>query len=147
MPFQIGLNLSFELRSGRNVALLIVLVLDYFLPVGTCKEHEVELVIVFIVVVRLRVLETGSAVFHTAFCRLDTGVAPADRVREVGLKAGLLALVQVALLRLVLTFEATLEEVLLCEKIATLSIDWIAELLLFAARAGVSEEFFATRGW
>jgi hypothetical protein len=60
-------------------------------------------------------------------------------------------LVQVALLQLVLAFEATLKEVLLCEKIATLSIVseefWIAELLLFAARAGVSEEFFATRGW
>jgi hypothetical protein len=39
--------------------------------------------------------------------------------------------------------EATLEEVLLGKKVASLSLDGITEVLLVAAGAGVSEELFS----
>lgn len=93
---KIGLDLSFELHVCWEVAnsgtrgaiclhdiwcvLLGIFVLNNLFPIGTGKEHKVELVFVFVGVVRLRVVETGLAVFDHTLGRLDIGVLAANRV-------------------------------------------------------------------
>lgn len=147
LALETGLNLSLELINRREVGysgsagalrvsiLVGFFVLDNLFPICAGQEHEVKLVLVF-TSVRLLDRKTGLTFFLGASCRLEIGALLANRVGKVGLET--VFLIRVEDFRQLLALEATLEEVLLGKKIATLAVDRIAEVLLLARQAGVS---------
>jgi len=148
---EIGFNLSLELADGREarntgsgdafsqVVLLGLFVLNNLFPVGTCQEHEVELVLIFTTVVRRLDWKTGLTFVVGAPSRLDIGVVLADRVGKVGLDAGLF--VGVKDFWHLLTLKATPEEVFLGKKITALKVDRISKApgtIVLAAHVSVT---------
>lgn len=112
-------------------------ILDNLFPIGTGQEHKVELVLVLATVLRLFVRKTGLAVIHGAPGRLDIRALTAHGIGEVRLEG--VFFIRVKDFWQLLSLQATLEEVLLSEKIATLTVDRIIEVLVFAIEAGVSQ--------